>query len=121
MGHALAGEQELEEMQSFVTKFENVDDDDDATSQGLGDLLDDFVLSATAVRFLAIHITKDAELHAVSLWYVSTVHSMHSGCTTGASAILLLSDNLDLSHGSRQISDFGSRRGALEKLRHPKS
>ncbi|KAK9866558.1 hypothetical protein WJX84_006248 [Apatococcus fuscideae] len=41
-------EQELEEMQSFVTKFENVDDDDDATSQGLGDLLDDFVLSATA-------------------------------------------------------------------------
>ena len=43
-----AGEQELEEMQKYVSNFENIDDDD-AASQGLGDLLDDFVLSATEV------------------------------------------------------------------------
>ena len=35
-------------MQLYVSKFESVDDDD-AGSQGQGDLLDDFVLSATEV------------------------------------------------------------------------
>ena len=42
-------------MQKHVSSFESVEDDD-ATSQGQGDLLDDFVLSATevsAVPFLS--------------------------------------------------------------------
>lgn len=38
-------------MQKYVSNFENIEDDD-AASQGLGDLLDDFVLSATEVSAL---------------------------------------------------------------------